>query len=61
MHLPSAGMSRFRFNGSAFLHLSPYGHPEVTWNIAPHLPGARGQSGGACAAQCFQPDIECGF
>jgi hypothetical protein len=42
MHLPSAGMIRFRFNGSAFLHLSPFRHPEVIGNIAPQLPDARG-------------------
>ena len=41
MHLPSAGMIRFRFNGSASLHLSPFRHPEVMGNIAPYLPGAR--------------------
>jgi hypothetical protein len=41
MHLPSAGMIRFRFNGSALLHLSPFRHPEVMTNIAPLSPGAR--------------------
>jgi hypothetical protein len=29
MHLPYAGMVRFRFNGFAASHLSPCGHPEV--------------------------------
>ena len=42
MHLPSAGMSRFRFNGSALLHLSPFRHPEVMGNIAREILGARG-------------------
>ena len=34
MHLPSAGMIRFRFDGFTSLHLSPSGHPEVSANLA---------------------------
>lgn len=34
MHLPSAGMIRFRFDGFARTHLSPSGHPEVSVNLA---------------------------
>jgi hypothetical protein len=34
MHLPSAGMIRFRFDGFAHAHLSPSGHPEVSVNLA---------------------------
>ena len=41
MHLPSAGMIRFRFNGSASLHLSPFRHPEVLVNIALQFASAR--------------------
>ncbi len=41
MHLPSAGMIRFRFNGSAFAS-QPYGHPEVGVNIRAGVAGARG-------------------
>jgi hypothetical protein len=44
MHLPSAGMSRFRFNGSASLHLSPKGHPEVKVSIVPSFSSASAKS-----------------
>ncbi len=40
MHLPSAGMIRFRFDGFASLHLSPSGHPEVSESIAPRIGNA---------------------
>ena len=48
MHLPSAGMIRFRFNGSAFAS-QPYGHPEVGGKIRDGEAGARGIVG-ACGA-----------
>jgi hypothetical protein len=43
LNLPSAGMIRFRFDGSASLHLRPYGHPEVLVNISRAAAGARGE------------------
>ena len=44
MHLPSAGMIRFRFDGFASLHLSRSGHPEVAVKIAAGDPGASPKS-----------------
>jgi hypothetical protein len=41
LNLPSAGMIRFRFDGSASLHLRPLGHPEVMVNIGRDAAGAR--------------------
>jgi hypothetical protein len=43
LNLPSAGMIRFRFDGSASLHLRPFGHPEVCVNIRRATAGARGE------------------
>ena len=45
MHLPSAGMIRFRFNGSAFASQPVARHPEVFLNIGPMRAGARGRKG----------------
>ncbi len=42
MHLPSAGMIRFRFNGSAFASQPVNRHPEVSANIGVRASGARG-------------------
>ncbi len=41
MHLPSAGMSRFRFNGFACASQPCEGHPEVSVNITRDPSGAR--------------------
>jgi hypothetical protein len=45
MHLPSAGMIRFRFDGFARTHLSPSGHPEVSANLAVRAAIARAGPG----------------
>jgi hypothetical protein len=42
MHLPSAGMIRFRFDGFASLHLSRLRHPEVATRIRGWVVDARG-------------------
>ena len=49
MHLPSAGMSRFRFNGSASLHLSPIRAPR---GKEEHSADAPRRKGGMRAPQC---------
>lgn len=46
MHLPSAGMIRFRFDGFAFASQPCDGHPEVSGNIGEGAAGARGVAGG---------------
>ena len=61
MHLPSAGMSRFRFNGSALLHLSLFRHPEVMWNIARLGPDARGGFQAAQVVRRSNPDSNAVF
>jgi hypothetical protein len=48
MHLPSAGMIRFRFDGFARAHLSPSGHPEVSVNLAIHAAIASGRTFRVC-------------
>ena len=42
MHLPSAGMIRFRFDGFAFASQPFAGHPEVLPKIGELTAGARG-------------------
>jgi hypothetical protein len=42
MHLPSAGMIRFRFDGFAFASQPVARHPEVPSNIGQPIGGARG-------------------
>ena len=42
MHLPSAGMIRFRFDGFAFASQPVARHPEVKANIRNAAPDARG-------------------
>jgi len=43
MHLPSAGIIRFRFDGFASLHLSRWRLPEVGPRIGENAVGARGR------------------
>jgi hypothetical protein len=45
MHLPSAGMIRFRFDGFAFASQPCDGHPEVGLTIGKCSGGARGVGG----------------
>jgi hypothetical protein len=49
MHLPSAGMIRFRFDGFAFASQPFQGHPEVGANIGESRGGARGLGKGMLA------------
>jgi hypothetical protein len=53
MHLPSAGMIRFRFNGSAFASQPVARHPEVSPNIGAGAAGARGVKAGRCSLRRF--------